>query len=54
MDFIRISGTECDGIWGGNLGMGRKEELENVKLRKMVIQVRVLHAKISNKGTEDE
>lgn len=25
-----------------------------VKLRKMVIQVRILHAKINNKGTEDK
>lgn len=32
MNFIQVFNTECDGMWGGNLGMGRKEELEKVML----------------------
>lgn len=41
---------------GWKFGDGKKRRIGKgyVKLRKMVIQVRVLHAKINNKGTEDE
>lgn len=57
MNFIQVFGTECNGIWNGNLGMGSKRGIGKryVRLRKMVIQVRVLHVNIyNNKGAEDE
>lgn len=56
MDFIQISGTECDGIWGEIVEMGGKRGTGKgyVRLRKMSIQAGFLHIEIyNNKGVED-
>lgn len=56
MDFIQISGTKCDGIWGEIVEMRGKRETGKgyVRLRKMGIQAGFLHTEIYyNKGAED-
>lgn len=48
MDIAQIFGTECDGIWSGNIKVdGKKGVGENcVRLHTMGFQIRLLHAMI--------